>query len=262
MDIKKFGTYLKTGSFRKNLLLAIGSVIVVVLIAFFSLGFYTNHGAGLPVPILKGLPVENAINLLKDQGFDYRIDSVFVSDKPPGMITDQDPDPGTNVKDGRIIYLTMVSRLAPNISMPTVEQIPFITAKATLESYGLKVGDTTYQSNVARDVVLAAKFAGQPITAGTKVPKGSKIDLVLGDGEGAAEVEIPELVGQDFSTVKFLIKNAHLTLGTVLSQGAITDTSNAVVIAQSPMKADTVVKVPIGTHINLTISQGKKNGPN
>jgi hypothetical protein len=255
--MNKFGTYLKTKSFRNNLLLAIGSVILVVLIAFFSLGFYTNHGSGIPVPQLKGMSVERAISLLKDQGFRYEIDSVY-KDQPPGTIVEQDPDAGTSVKENRVIYLTMVSRLAPNVSLPAIEQIPYISAVATLASYGLKVGDTTYRPDIARDMVLEVKFSGQPITKGTKIPKGSKLDLVLGDGAGASEVEIPDLIGQDLDAAKFVIKNSGLTLGTVLRQGMVTDSSNAIVVGQSPMKKDSVNKVSIGTRINLTITQTKK----
>ena len=238
--------------------MAIGSVIVVVLICFFSLGFYTNHGSGVPVPKLIGLTVDNATNLLKDQGFNYQIDSVYVGDQPPGTIIQQDPDPGTSVKENRVIYLTMVSRLAPNVALPAIEQTPYISAAATLSSYGLKVGDTIYRSDIARDMVLEVRFGLQPIKAGTKIPKGSRLDLVLGDGAGASEVDIPDLLGQDLDAAKFVIKNSGLTLGTVLRQGAVTDSSNAIVVGQSPMKTDSASKISIGTRINLTISQSKK----
>src|ERR1700743_3127423 len=174
--MNKFGVYLKTKSFRNTLLLAIGSVIAVVLIAFFSLSFYTNHGSGIPVPILKGLTVENATKLLEDQGFNYKIDSIFVSDKPPGTIVEQDPDPGTSVKENRTIYLTVVTRQAPPVSMPDLEPYTYREAVATLANYGLKVGDTTYKSDIARDRILEVKFGGQDIKPGTKIPKGSRID--------------------------------------------------------------------------------------
>jgi hypothetical protein len=62
--MNKFGAYLKTKQFRTNLLMAIGAVFVVVLIVFFSLGFYTRHGEGIPVPLLKGLSVEKAMSIL------------------------------------------------------------------------------------------------------------------------------------------------------------------------------------------------------
>jgi beta-lactam-binding protein with PASTA domain len=54
--------------------------------------------------------------ILKEQGFGYKIDSVYVQDVAPGTIVEQDPDPGTNVKEGRVIYLTMVTLQAPNVS--------------------------------------------------------------------------------------------------------------------------------------------------
>lgn len=261
--MNKFFTYLKTKSFRNNFLLAIGSVIAVVLIAFFSLSFYTNHGSGIPVPKLKGMSIDRAISILKEQGFNYQIDSVYADDQPPGTIREQDPDPETNVKENRVIYLTMVTRLAPTVILPDIEQTPYISAAATLSNYGLKIGDTTYRADIARGLVLEVRFGGQIIKPGSKIPKGSKLDLVLGDGAGASEVDIPDLLNQDLDAAKFVIKNSGLTIGTIAYQGSITDSSNVVVVSQFPMRADSASKASIGTRINLTVAQGKKaDGPN
>jgi beta-lactam-binding protein with PASTA domain len=257
--MRKFWAYLKTKQFRANLLLAIGTVVVIVLIAFFSLSFYTRHGTGIPVPQLKGLQVEKAMSLLKEQGFDYKIDSVYVLDQAPGSVVEQDPDPGTNVKENRTIYLTVVTRLAPPISLPDLEPYTYREAVATLANYGLKVGDTTYKSDIARDRILEMRFGGQEIKAGTSVPKGSRIDLVLGNGEGASEVDIPDLVNQDLDAAKFVIKQGGLTVGTITYQGTITDSTSLVVVAQSPIKTDSLSKASNGTRINLTVSQGKKS---
>jgi beta-lactam-binding protein with PASTA domain len=256
--MSKFGAYLKTTSFRKTILLAIGSVIAVVLIAFFSLSFYTNHGSGIPVPMLKGMPIQKAINILKDQGFDVHIDTVYVGDAPPGTVIEQDPDPETSVKENRMIYLTMVTLKAPPVDLPDIEQMPYIQAVATLQNNGLKVGDTTYRADIALNVVLETKLAGQTIKTGTRIPKGSKIDLVLGDGVGASEVEVPDLTNRDLDEVRFVLKNSNLGVGTITYEGAITDSSNVVVVSQSPMKTDSVIKVSIGTKINLVVTQGKK----
>lgn len=257
--MRKFWAYLKTRQFRANLLLAIGTVVVILMIAFFSLSFYTRHGTGIPVPQLKGMQVERAMSLLKEQGFDYKIDSVYVLDQPPGSVVEQDPDPGTNVKENRTIYLTVVTRLAPNVSMPDLEPYTYREAVATLANYGLKVGDTTYKSDIARDRILQMLFGGQEIKPGTKIPKGSRIDLVLGNGEGASEVEIPDLVNSDLDAAKFVIHQGGLTLGTITYQGSITDSTSLIVVAQSPPKTDSLTKVSNGTRINLTVSQGKKS---
>ncbi|MDB4924254.1 PASTA domain-containing protein [Mucilaginibacter sp.] len=256
--MNKFGAYIKTKSFRNTLLFAIGSVITVVLIAFFSLGFYTNHGSGIPVPKLKGMPIDRAISILKDQGFNYEIDSVYRGDAPPGTVVEQDPDPETNVKENRVIYLTMVTRQAPAIPLPDIEQKSFIEAEAVLLNNGLKVGDTTYRADIARNVVLEVRLGGQIIKTGTKIPKGSKIDLTLGDGAGASEVEVPDLINQNLNDMKFVINQSRLTIGTITYQGSITDSTNLIIIGQSPMKTDSATKVSIGTRINLTVIQGKK----
>ncbi|HWZ36285.1 MAG TPA: PASTA domain-containing protein [Mucilaginibacter sp.] len=238
--------------------MAFGAVIAIVLIAFFSLGFYTNHGSGIPVPKLKGLPILKAIDILKEQGFDYQVDSVYVGDAPPGTVVEQDPDPETNVKENRKIYLTMVTLKAPPVALPDIDQMPYVQAVATLQNAGLKVGDTTYKADIALNVVLEAKLGGQILRSGQHLPKGSRIDLTLGNGVGASEVEIPDLINQDLDAVRFVLKNANLGLGTITYQGPITDSSNVVVISQFPMKTDSASKVSIGTKINLTVTQAKK----
>jgi beta-lactam-binding protein with PASTA domain len=142
--------------------------------------------------------------------------------------------------------------------MPDLTPYTYREAIATLANYGLKVGDTTYKSDIARDRVLEMRFAGQPLLPNSKIPKGSRIDLVLGNGAGASLVEIPDLVNQDLDAAKFVLKNSGLTLGTITYQGAITDSSNLVIVAQSPMKADSAAKAANGTPVNLTVTQGKK----
>ncbi|SDD34418.1 PASTA domain, binds beta-lactams [Mucilaginibacter pineti] len=256
--MSKFGAYLKTKSFRNNIIGAIVTVIAVVLIAFYSLGYYTNHGSGIPVPKLKGELIDKAMSILKEQGFGYKIDSVYVQDVAPGTIVEQDPDAGTNVKEGRVIYLTMVTLLAPNIALPDLEQSSYREAIATLQNYGLKIGDTTYRSDIARDRILEVRFKGEVIKPGTKLAKGSMVDLVLGDGEGASEVEIPQLINLDLDAARFAIKGAGLSVGIVTYQGSITDSTNVVVVSQYPMKTDSLSKTSIGTRINLTVTQGTK----
>jgi hypothetical protein len=255
--MSKFWEYLKTKSFVYNFFGALGSVVVIILIAYFSLGYYTRHGEGIPVPTLKNLPVEQAIQTLHEQGFEYQIDSVYVQDQPAGTIVEQDPDPGTNVKPGRVIYLTMVTRLAPNVTLPDLSDDNYMEAVATLSNYGLKVGDTTYKSDIA-DHILEVHFSGQVIKPGAKLPKGSKLDLVIGNGAGASEVDVPDLVNQDLDAAKFAIKGAGLTIGTITYEGAITDSTNLTVTEQFPAKTDSVTKVSLGTRVNLTVSQGKK----
>jgi beta-lactam-binding protein with PASTA domain len=252
--MSKFIEYLKTRQMYINLGLAIASVIVIVSVIFFSLGYYTRHGSGIPVPALLGTNVDRATALLDQQGFHYQIDSVYVADKAPGTVVQQDPDAGTNVKENRTIYLTVVKMVAPDVALPDLTQDTYRTAIANITNYGLKIGDTTYTHDIARDRVLEVKFAGQILKPGSKIPKGSKIDLVLGDGAGASEVEVPEVISLDLDAARFVIKNSGLIIGAI-TYGPITDSTKMVVQSQMPMKGDSTTKVSIGTRINLTVVQ-------
>jgi len=258
--MKKLLAYLKTGSFRKTALFAIGSVIAVVLIAFFSLGYYTDHGTGVPVPPLTGMDIARAVNTLEEQGFDFHVDTIYLGDKAPGTIVQQDPDAGTLVKEGRVIYLTMVAMQAPLVDMPDIEQKLYVTALSMLTNAGLKIGDTIYRSDIARDMVLEVKLSGQTIRSGTKIPKGSRLDLVLGDGNGASELPIPEVVNLYLDEARMAIKGAGFTLGNIIYQGNITDSSSLKVIEQFPAPTDSVSTSSIGTRINLTVTQGSADG--
>lgn len=253
--------YLKTRSFRSTILWTVGSSVLILLIVFFGLGAYTRHGSSVPVPKLKGLVFEKAVNMLKTQDFRYKIDSAYVLDKPPGTVIEQDPDAETSVKEGRTIYLTIVSRVAPNVKLPELENVTFREADALLSNYGLSIGDTSYTSDIARDVVLAFKFARQTLKSGSVVPKGSKIDLVLGDGKGASEVDIPDLTNLDLDAAKFAIRGAGLSIGTISYEGSITDSLSLVVVSQSPSRSDSTAKTSIGSRINLVIKQGGQSQP-
>lgn len=256
--MSKFISYLKTKSFRNNFIAAIATVVVIVLAAFFSLRYYTKHGEGLNVPVLKGLAFTQAVSKLEELGLRYEVDSVFVMDSPPGIVIDQDPEANTFVKGNRTIYLTVNVALAPNVKFPDIEFKPLREAQALIENYGLKLGDTTYRSDVSRDVVLEAMFGGQPLKAGESLPKGSRIDFVLGDGKGNEEVDIPSLIGLTKDEAIFALKNgAMLTLGTVTYEGEIIDSANAVIISQDPFLTDSVSKVKIGTPVNITLSNKK-----
>ena len=256
--MSKFISYLKTKSFRNNLISAVVTVAILLFVAFYSLRYYTKHGEGLNVPILKGLSFTQAVSKLEEMGLRYEVDSVYIMDTPPGTVIDQNPNPNSFVKDNRTIYLTVSMNTAPNVKFPDIEFKPLTQVLATIESFGLKLGDTTYKPDISRNVVLEALFGGQPIKAGYVIPKGSRIDFVLGDGEGNAEVDIPDLLGLTQSEAQFVLKNgAKLNMGIITYEGIITDSASAVIVKQEPFLTDSITKVKIGTPVNITLANKK-----
>ncbi len=250
--MRKFFQYLRTDTFRKNLIGAIIGITVFVVAIFFALQHYTRHGKTLPVPELRNMHISEAIRTLEALGFQYDLDSIYQMDKTPGLVLEQDPAPGTQVKENRTLYLTMITQMAPEVSFPDLIEKTFIEARAMLSSYGLRLGDTTYTADIARDVVLDATFGGQTLSPGRPIPKGSTIDLVLGDGRGANQVEVPDLNGLTISEVRFSLSGLSLTLGSVSYSGTVVDTAQAVVISQSPLPTDPFIS--IGSPVNITLS--------
>lgn len=248
--MSKFILYLKTDVFRKNLIYAIGAFLGLFLIIYFGLKVYTKHGDAQEVPTLKGLHINEAIAILEKAGLEYQVDSVYQLDATPGIVIEQDPEPSALVKGGRTVYLTIITQIAPEVDFPNIIEKNLIEATAIIKNLSLKVGDTIYINDIAKDVVLDAKFAGQSIRPGRKISKGSIITLVLGNGKGANEVEVPVLTNLTLAEAKFALQGLGLTLGTI--SGNITDSLSARVIAQSP---DSTAKIiPIGSPINLTLS--------
>jgi len=253
--MNKLFQYLRTQTFRKNLIVAIISGIVFLLLLFYSLRFYTRHGESIDVPSLKGITIDQAVKKLESQGFRYQVDSVYQADKQPGLVIEQDPDAGTKVKLNRTLYLTIITKNAPEVQLPNLTEMAFLEAVSTLNNYGLKLGDTIYIPDIAEDRVLDVKYGGQKINAGQPIPKGSKIDLVLGNGKGASEVTVPNLVGSTLAEAIFSLRGASLTLGSVKYMGPVVDSASARVVSQTPL-ADTTGtnKVSIGTPVNLALS--------
>lgn len=253
--MSKFFQYVGTKTFRKNLIIAIVSISVFVLLIFFILRNYTRHGEKIEVPNLKDKSIKEAVIALEELGFRYQLDSVYQADAKPGIIIDQDPAAGSTVKDNRTIYLTMITLSPPVVNFPEIREMTFLEARAILGNYELKLGDTIYISDIARDVVLDVKYGGEKLLAGQEIPKGSRISLVLGNGMGDSEVLVPNVIGLTLDEAIFSIKGSSLTVGAINYMGYVTDSLSARVVSQTPL-ADSLntQKVSIGTAINLALS--------
>lgn len=253
--MNKFFQYIRSETFKKNLIIAFILFISSLLVIFFLLRNYTRHGEMVAVPEIKGMVVNDAIRALESKGFEVHIDSVYQADKQPGLVIDQNPIAGSNVKENRTIYLTIITMSAPEVKFPEVRELTYLEARSIIQNYGLKIADTVYIADIARDRVLDVKLGNQKLLAGTEVSKGTSITLILGNGQGDSEVEVPNLIGLTLSEATFSIQGSSLTLGSVKYMGYITDSLAARVISQTPAPDSIhMEKVSIGTPINLALS--------
>lgn len=250
--MSKLLSYLKTDTFRKNLIGALIALVLLFLGVYFGLQWYTKHGVSIEVPQVKGTHIDDAITTLRNADLEYSVDHVYQMDAQPGLVIEQDPDPKSHVKTGRTIYLTIITETPPEVAFPDIIDKTLIEASAILRNQSLKVTDTVYIADIARDVVLDVRFGGQPLKAGRLIPKGSQITLVLGNGQGADDVDVPNLIGLSLSEAQFALSGVGLNLGDVIYSEMATDSLAATVIAQQP---DTTVGfISIGSAVDVTLS--------
>lgn len=227
---------------------------------FQSLAFYTRHGESIKVPNLRGMSLEQADKYLQSRNLRYAvIDSSYNKDLPSESVIDQNPKPDATVKENRRIYLTLNAKTPPLVKIPEILYASLRNAEVQLQSVGLEVGEMKYVPDLAKNAVLDIRLKGVSVKPGTDVPKGTAIDLVLGNGLGTTRVNVPNLVGMTFLEAKLTLRAYDLNLGAVLKTGAITNEETAVVYKQNPdAGANNDRQITVGEPIDLFLKEGEK----
>ena len=91
-----------------NLLLIAGAIGLLALVAHVVMQAGTRHGARRTVPDFSGIPLEQAQRLARQNDLELTInDSLFVPAYEGGIVLDQLPEEGVEVKPGRTVYVTI-----------------------------------------------------------------------------------------------------------------------------------------------------------
>ena len=232
MDLKK----------HKILFINIGAIIVLFISAFIAftvwLNSYTAHGEEVEVPDFKNLDFEAAQILASKENLLVKInDTLSVDDVAPGAVVDHYPTAGSKVKKGRTIYLSMNSMTPVMVVMPNVTNMSLRQATQILENKGLRLGVLEYKPDFANNYVFEQSIASRQIEAGTKVPKGTAIDLLVGKGGNDVVVAIPSLVGLSWRVVKDSLMTRGMNVNAIFTSEVKTmdDTLKSRVQRQSPV---------------------------
>ncbi|MCX6292395.1 MAG: PASTA domain-containing protein [Bacteroidetes bacterium] len=235
----KLKEFFTSKTFLINAIIALVFVMAAFGLLYNYLDNYTHHGESISVPDLRGLKKDRLESFISDKHLRYAIvDSIFELDKPPGTVVEQDPSPDSKVKEDRTIYLTVNASLPPKVKMPDLIDVSYRQAEAILSTFGLKVGTLIYKPDLAKNAVLGQHYRGNEISPGTSLPKGSVIDLVLGDGLGNTKVPVPDLIGRTKGEALFVLKASSLNVGTLFFDHGVRDSSAAKVYKQIPQPSD------------------------
>lgn len=214
----------------------LGIVLVILLLFFGSLGMLTRHNKNERVPYVVGKNVVEAKQILESRGFEVELqDSVYIDTTARLSVVRQSPDGDALVKANRTIYLTINRAVAPLVEMPDLKGFSYMSAKLYLQSLGLRLGDTSYTPDIAKNAVRDQLIAGKAIAPGTKINMGTSVDLVLGSGVGDTEGNVPDLMNMTLAQARDYLSNLNVSIATVVPMGNVADTANAFIVKQSPM---------------------------
>ncbi len=228
-------SFLKSKTFRNQLILA-GAITVVLVIGLVQvLKVYTNHGQEIEVPDLKDLKPSQLQVILEEIGLSYVVvDSTYIPGKQPDLVYEQDPVAGSKVKEGRTIYVSITSSNTPKVKLPDLIDLSLRKATIDLRNLGLQVGELIMRPDIANNVVLEMNLSGKKVMPGKEVPKGTAVDLVIGIYNVDSLVAIPNLVGLTIEESRFYLSESALYLGRINYIGTIVDTTKALVTRQFP----------------------------
>jgi eukaryotic-like serine/threonine-protein kinase len=246
---------------KRDLFTHIG-IILCLFIAFFLAFFFvylpwtTNHGQSITVPKLKDMKLATLEDYLEDRNLRMEVsDCVFVAGAEPLTVISHFPKEGANVKEGRKIYITITAEKAPLIHMPKVTDLSLHSAEMQLKQVGLMKGQIIFKPDLAENTVLEQQFNGTKIEVGAMIPKGSMIDLVVGNGIGSAQIDIPNVVGKAFDEAELIIKGSNLEVGTIMYDPK-SDKPAGTVLKQNPVSEGKTLE---GSFVDLWVAGSEPN---
>lgn len=191
----------------------------ILVVGFFNvyLPYTTHHGETITVPNLQGMHMDQLEEFLGDRDLEFAVDdSTYNSGAQPFTVYQQYPAAGAKVKQHRKIYISINAKNPPMVKMPNLKNRSFMNAQRELESFGLLLGKIEYIPDLQTNAVLKQMIGGREVAEGEQIAKGTKIDLLIGDGLSNREVPVPDLKNMPLDEAKELLIGSNLQIGTQL----------------------------------------------
>jgi len=185
-----------------------------------------------------GKSFDGAEAILDTAGIEVeRQDSLNVDTAKPLKVLKQIPEGDELVKINRTVYLTINRAVPPMVEMPNIVGYSYHSAEMVLKKMNLRIGDTIYRTDFAKNSVLEQRYKSDVITPGTKIRMGSVISLVLGNGIGEEKFIVPNLIGITFGQAKALLESHGLGFGVIIAD-EVEDSLSAYIYWQRPQRFD------------------------
>ena len=243
-----------------NLTLIAVVLVALIVLSYIALAVGTRHGMRRRVPDFTGLTLKDAQYYASQKGLKIIVnDSLYVPAYPGGMVLEQLPKGGVDVKEGRKIYLTINSFAQKKLPMPYVAGRSLRQAKNMLEGSGFGIERLEYVEDMATNYVLGQYLGGVEITAESniKIEKGTGVVLKVGVSPTQNSTTVPRLIGRKLFDAKSKLWEQGLNVGDVTYDEGITllNQDDARVCRQSVLQSS---ELTLGTKVSMHLTLDKE----
>ena len=231
----------------------IATVVGLFALLFVFLNYFGSCGnrfaKDVDVPNLIGKTLTE-VQENSEYKFVWKIESVYDSTKPEGIILDQDPLPGSKkVKEDSTITLK-VNSPGVLIAVPSVKGLSEEVAKSKLTNAGLKYEVLMVMSEDV-DEGIVSNVSPQE---GSKVTSDTTVKLYVSKGKVEEKVLVPDVINKSLAAAK----NEIIAAGLKVSDNVVSEDSDkprGTVITTDPLPSVMVAK---DTTVKLVVSTGVK----
>ena len=193
-------------------------LMVIIVLSSIMMNIVTRHGTHRTVPDFMGVRIADAERIADKESLEIIInDSLFVPAYEGGVVLDQLPKGGVQVKAGRKVYVTINSFREKMVEVPYVAGRSLRQAKNMLEVAGLGIEKLIYEEDIATNYVLAEIVEGREMSRESKVEieMGSGVVLKVGVEPDRNTTIAPKTIGQSLQTAKSRLWEQGLNVGKV-----------------------------------------------
>lgn len=224
----------------------LGIIVLVLLMDKVIMPAVVHDNEVIAVPDIYGKSFEDAKEILADNDLSYSIAAEqYSTEFRPKTVIKQSPKPGTTVKMGRRIFLT-VSKGKETVEVPFLTGRTLRNASMLLMRQGLYLGDTLwdYSSTFLKDTIIS-----QNIAPGSDVAYGDSIDVIVSKGS-VNQVEVPQLISFLITDARILLASYGLEIGEIEYVTEDDTFQSGTIIDQNPKFPEMVEK---GSKINIVV---------
>ncbi len=244
--------WLPLGSWQRRMVLWLGVpllalIIITLIVDRVVMPMVTRHGTEFTLPDFTGQELVEARMHLVDLNLSHEVTSEeFAPNVPAGVILNQFPIPGTEVKEGRLIKF-VVSLGQKQVKVPNTAGESVRQAMLDLETAGLILGEIAWAfSDTLPERVVVFSY---PAT-GTEVPMGSPVNLMVNRGRASNFTFVPGVSGLTLSEARKRLEDKQLRVG-LISYRTDENYLPETVLEQSEPEG---TELDIGTEIDLVVS--------